>query len=94
MEKRKKQEQKEKMRMEREAMVFRRGKWKKRLRGGKMKNRCMKEDKKEYGMQKINSDFKTGNRKKEKDKRKKGRKENEVENEKREDGKRTREEIS
>ena len=32
-----------------------------------MKNRCMKENKKEYGMPKTNSDFKTGNSKKEKD---------------------------
>ena len=31
----------------------------------------MKENKKEYGMPKTNSDFKTRNRKKEKDKRKK-----------------------
>ena len=47
----------------------------------------MKENKKEYGMPKTNSDFKTGNRKKEKDKSKKRqateRKENEVEIEKR-----------
>ena len=58
----------------------------------------MKEKKKEYGMPKTNSDFKTGKRKKEKDKSTKRqateRKENEVENEKRKDGKRTREEIS
>ena len=38
----------------------------KRLRGGKMKNRCMKENEKEYGMPK-NSEFKKRqNRKKEK----------------------------
>ena len=44
-----------------------------------MKKRYMKENKKEYGMPKTNSDFKTGNRKKKKirvrrDKLQKGRK--------------------
>ena len=37
------------MRKEREVMIFRGGKQKKRLRGGKMKNRCTKESKKENG---------------------------------------------
>ena len=54
MEKRKNQKQKEKMRKEKEAMIFRGGKKKrKRLRGGKMKNRCRKDNEKEYGMQKT-----------------------------------------
>ena len=55
----------------------------------------MKENKKENGMPKTNSDFKTRNRKKQKDKRKRQAtewKENEVEIKK--DGKSTREEIS
>ena len=56
---RKNKNKKKKRRKEKEAMIFRRGKQKrKRLRGGKMKNRCTKENKKEYGMQKTNSEFK------------------------------------
>ena len=43
---------------ENEVMIIRRGKEKKRLRGGKMQNRCMKENEKENGMQKTNSDVK------------------------------------
>ena len=63
MGKRKKQEQKEKMRKEREITIFRRGKQKKRLRGGKMKNRCMKENNKIIQNATNNSDFKKiGNR--------------------------------
>ena len=59
MRKRKNKNRKKKMRKEKEAMIFRGGKQKrKRLRGGKMKNRCTKENEKEYGMQKTNSDVK------------------------------------
>ena len=56
------------MRKEKEAMIFRRGKQKRKiLRGVKMKNRCTKENEKEYGMQKTNGDVKKRQKKKKKD---------------------------
>ena len=65
-----------KMRKKREVVILRRGKEKKRLRGGKIKNRCMKENEKENGIQKTNSDVKktqeTGEKIKETSYRKKG----------------------
>ena len=70
----------------------------KTLRGGKMKNRCTKENEKNMECKKIEfkKRQKTGKKKKDKSKKTQAteREENEVENEKREDGKSTREEIS